>query len=173
MIMKRPESSEHPAYYTHYISLVKGDNVLKQLENQVIDIQAIISEIPEEKENFAYAPGKWTIKEVLGHIIDTERIMAYRALRFARKDQTHLSGFDENEYVVNSNYNNRTLYDIAHEFAIVRESNLALFKHFDEETLSQQGTANNNEASVRAILFMIAGHANHHLNVIKTKYLMG
>lgn len=170
--MKRPQVNEHPAYYTHYIGLVKGDNILKQLEDQVIDIQAIISEIPEEKENYAYAPGKWTIKEVLGHIIDTERIMAYRALRFARKDKTALPGFDENEYVTNSDYNKRTLYDIAHEFAIVRESNLALFKHFNEEALDQRGTANNNEATVRAILFMIAGHANHHLNVIKTKYLV-
>ncbi|MBN8695920.1 MAG: DinB family protein [Bacteroidetes bacterium] len=170
--MKRPQVNEHPAYYTHYIGLVKGDNILKQLEDQVIDIQAIISEIPEEKENYAYAPGKWTIKEVLGHIIDTERIMAYRALRFARKDKTALPGFDENEYVANSDYNKRTLYDIAHEFAIVRESNLALFKHFNEEALDQRGTANNNEATVRAILFMIAGHANHHLNVIKTKYLV-
>lgn len=169
--MKRPESAEHPAYYTHYIGLVKGDNILKQLENQVIDIQAIISEIPEEKENYAYAAGKWTIKEVLGHIIDTERILAYRALRFARKDKTNLPGFDENEYVANSDYNNRTLYDIAHEFAIVRESNLALFKHFSDDALNQKGTANNNEASVRAILYMIAGHATHHLNVIKTKYL--
>ncbi len=170
--MKRPQVNEHPAYYTHYIGLVKGDNILKQLEDQVIDIQAIISEIPEEKENYAYASGKWTIKEVLGHIIDTERIMAYRALRFARKDKTALPGFDENEYVANSDYNKRTLYDIAHEFAIVRESNLALFKHFNEEALDQRGTANNNEATVRAILFMIAGHANHHLNVIKTKYLV-
>ncbi len=170
--MKRPELSEHPGYYTHYIGLVKGDNILKQLEDQVIDTQAIISEIPEEKETYAYAPGKWTIKEVLGHIIDTERIMAYRALRFARKDKTALQGFDENEYVANSDYNKRTLYDIAHEFAIVRESNLALFKHFNEEALDQRGTANNNEATVRAILFMIAGHANHHLNVIKTKYLL-
>lgn len=170
--MKRPQTNEHPAYYTHYIGLVKGDNILKQLEDQVIDIQAIISEIPEEKESYAYAPGKWTIKEVLGHIIDTERIMAYRALRFARKDKTALPGFDENEYVANSDYNKRTLYDIAHEFAIVRESNLALFKHFNEEALDQRGTANNNEATVRAILFMIAGHANHHLNVIKTKYLL-
>ncbi|MBL7889471.1 MAG: DinB family protein [Bacteroidia bacterium] len=170
--MKRPQVNEHPAYYTHYIGLVKGDNILKQLEDQVIDIQAIISEIPEEKESYAYALGKWTIKEVLGHIVDTERIMAYRALRFARKDKTALPGFDENEYVANSDYNNRTLYDIAHEFAIVRESNLALFKHFNEEALDQRGTANNNEATVRAILFMIAGHANHHLNVIKTKYLI-
>ena len=170
--MKRPQVNEHPAYYTHYIGLVKGDNILKQLEDQVIDIQAIISEIPEEKESYAYAPGKWTIKELLGHIIDTERIMAYRALRFARKDKTALPGFDENEYVVNSDYNKRTLYDIAHEFAIVRESNLALFKHFNEEALDQRGTANNNEATVRAILFMIVGHANHHLDVLKTKYLV-
>lgn len=170
--MKRPQESEHPAYYKHYIGLVQGDNILKQLENQVLDVQALISGIPEEKESFAYAPGKWTIKEVLGHIIDTERILAYRALRFARKDSTELQGFDENAYVANSDYNKRTIYDIAHEFGIVRESNIVLFKHFNEEALNQIGTANNNNASVRAILFMIAGHATHHLNVVKTKYLV-
>jgi len=170
--MKRPQESEHPVYYKHYIGLVQGDNILKQLENQVLDVQALISGIPEEKESFAYAPGKWTIKEVLGHIIDTERILAYRALRFARKDSTELQGFDENAYVANSDYNKRTIYDIAHEFGIVRESNIVLFKHFNEEALNQIGTANNNNASVRSILFMIAGHATHHLNVIKTKYLI-
>lgn len=169
---KRPQSSEHPSYYDHYIGLVKEDDIIKALKNQVIGAQSVISAIPEDKENYAYADGKWTIKEVLGHIIDTERILGYRAIRFARKDKTVLPGFDENSFVANANFNKRTLYDLAHEFAIVRESNIASFKHFDEATLDQIGNANGKDVSVRAILYMIAGHATHHMNVIRTKYLL-
>lgn len=171
-MLTRPKSSEHPPYYDYYIKLIQEENILKALTNQVIGIPAMISQIPEEKEDYAYAPGKWTIKEVLGHIIDTERILAYRALRFARKDKTPLLGFDENSFVANANFNKRTLYDLAHEFAIVRNSNLVLFKHFDATALGQIGIANGKEVSVRAILYMIAGHAAHHMNVIQTKYLL-
>ena len=167
----RPQPSEHPTYYKYYIDLIKDDNILKEIKSQVIDIPAIITQIPEEKENYAYAPEKWTIKEVIGHIIDTERILGYRALRFARKDKTLLLGFDQNSYVANANFNDRTLYDLAHEFATVRNANIALFKHFDESALNELGSVNGNQVSVRAILFMIAGHAIHHMNVIQTKYL--
>ncbi len=169
---KRPESSEHPPYYDHYIGLVKGDDIIKALKSQVIDAQSVISGIPEDKENYAYSEGKLTTKEVLGHIIDTERILGYRAIRFARKDKTVLPGFDENSFVANANFNKRTLYDLAHEFALVRESNITSFKHFDEEALNQMGNANGKEVSVRAILYMIAGHATHHINVIQTRYLL-
>jgi hypothetical protein len=168
----RPQSSEHPPYYDHYINLVEGDDIIKALTNQVIGIPAMISQIPEDKEDYAYAPGKWTLKEVLGHVIDTERILGYRALRFARKDKTVLPGYDENNFVANANFNKRTLYDLAHEFAIVRNSNIVLFKHFDPKALDEMGNANGKEVSVRAILFMIAGHTTHHMNVIRTKYLM-
>lgn len=170
--MKRPQSNEYPAYYQHYLDLVSGDNIIKSLGSQIMDIQAVISQIPEEKENFAYAKDKWTIKQVLGHIIDTERVLGYRAMRFARKDQTPLSGFDENKYVANAKFNEQSLYNLAHEFAIVREANLALWKQFGEEEMNQMGNANGIDVSVRAILFMIAGHATHHINVIKTKYLI-
>ena len=169
--MKRPEETEHPVYYKHYIDLVKSDNIIKVLSEQVIDFQELISEISEENENQAYAPGKWTPKEVIGHIIDTERILAYRALCFARKDKTPLSGFNENNYVMNANFKNRTLYDLAQEFAVLRESNITLFRSFDTEALNQAGNANGTEVTVRAILFMLAGHAVHHINVIKLKYL--
>jgi len=170
--MKRPQASEYPPYYEHYINLVRNDNVIKALKDQVLDIQALISEVPEEKEGYAYAEGKWTIKEVLGHIIDTERIMSYRALRFARKDKTPLSGFDENIFVANARFNQQTLYNLAHEFAIVREANLALWKQFNEDDLNEIGNANGKDVSVRATLFMIAGHTAHHMNVIKVKYLL-
>src|SRR6218665_1429482 len=171
-MMDRPQAGEYPPYYQHYIDLVKSANVIKALKDQVLDIQAVISEIPEEKEAYAYAEGKWTIKEVIGHIIDTERILGYRALCFARKEKTQLPGFDENQYVANSNFNDRTLYELGHEFAIVREANLAMFKTFGTEQLSQIGNANGNTVSVRSILYMIAGHATHHVNVIRLKYLL-
>ena len=169
--MKRPLPNEYPSFYKHYVDNVKTDNIIKELRDQVIDIQAIISEIPEEKEEYLYAPGKWTIKEIIGHIIDTERVLGSRAMRFARKDKTHLPGYDENHFVANANFNNQTLYSLGHEFAIVREANLALFKTWNEEALSQVGVANGLEVTVRAMLFMIAGHATHHMNVIKEKYL--
>jgi len=126
--MTLPQQNEYPALYQNYIDLVKGNNILKTLKNQVLDIQALISQIPEEKESYAYAAGKWTIKEVLGHIIDTERVLGYRAMRFARKDKTPLPSFDENLYIENGNFDKQTLYSLAHEFAIVREANLAMFK---------------------------------------------
>lgn len=169
--MKRPQANEFPAYYKHYLELVTETDVMKALKDQVMDIQAMISEIPEDKEGFAYADGKWTIKEVIGHIIDTERVLGYRAMRFARKDKTVLPGFDENEFVKNADFNKRTLYELGHEFAIVREANLALFKTFNDDDATQIGNANGNAVSVRAIVYMIAGHATHHMNVVREKYL--
>ena len=170
--MKRPKPDEYPSFYQNYVDNVKTNNIIKELTDQVLNIQAIISQIPEDKENYRYAEGKWSIKEIIGHIIDTERVLGYRAMRFARKDKTPLPGYDENWFVANANFQKQTLYSLGHEFAIVREANLALFKVWDEEAMSQMGVANNLDVSVRAILFMIAGHATHHINVIKTKYLL-
>lgn len=170
--MKRPQPNEYPAFYKNYVDNVKTDNIIKELTDQVLNIQAIISQIPEEKEDYRYAEGKWTIKEIIGHIIDTERVLGYRAMRFARKDKTPLPGYDENWFVANANFQKQSLYSLGHEFAIVREANLALFKVWDEEAMSQIGVANNLDVSVRAMLFMIAGHATHHINVIKTRYLI-
>ena len=111
--MKRPLPNEYPSFYQNYVDNVKTDNIIKELTNQVLDIQAIISEIPEEKETYRYAEGKWTIKEIIGHIIDTERVLGYRAMRFARKDKTPLPGYDENFFVANANFQKQTLYSLA------------------------------------------------------------
>lgn len=170
--MSRPDLSEYPSYYGQYINLVKGDNILRTLQEQVLSMQNILSEVPEEKENFTYAEGKWTMKEVIGHVIDTERIFAYRALRFARQDKTELPGFDQDKYVPVGNFNIRTLYDLAHEFGNLRESNIIMFRHFDEKGWSSSGTANGQEISVRSLAYVIAGHALHHMNVVKTKYIV-
>ncbi len=169
--MKKPLPNEHPAYYKRYIDLISSDDILKELKEQIVNLQVLVSEISFEKENFRYQEGKWTPKEVLGHIIDTERIMAYRALRFARKDKAPLAGFDENSYVEHANFHENSINDLAHSFALMRESHIDMFKYFDEEDLNEMGNANGNEVSVRSILFMIAGHTLHHIHVIKTKYL--
>jgi uncharacterized damage-inducible protein DinB len=169
--MKRPEATEYVPYFHQYIQLVKGDHPIKALENQIIAMQAFLSEIPEEKENFRYAEGKWSIKEIIGHLIDTERIFGYRALCYARGDKTNLPGFEENDYVANANFEKRSFYNLVHEYNLVRTSHLALFKSFDANALNQIGIANGNKLSVRAIIFIIAGHELHHLKVIREKYL--
>ncbi len=169
--MRKPEQNEHPPYYTYYINLVKIEQGVKALENQIIEMQQLIGSVPVELEEYKYAEGKWTIKEVLGHICDVERILGYRALCIARGEQIELPGFDEDRYVETGLFNKRSLYDLAHEFSIVRESNLAMFKSFDETALNRSGTANKNKMTVRAILFMIAGHEKHHINVIQERYL--
>jgi uncharacterized damage-inducible protein DinB len=169
--MTRPIPAEYPVHFENYISLIKREDIVHVLTEQVNEIQAFIAAIPAGKESYAYAEKKWTVKQVIAHLIDTERIMAYRALRFARKDKTQLPGFDENLFANNNDAAYRTLKDLAQEFKLVRESNLAMFKHFDEETLHERGNANGKECSVRALLFVIAGHALHHMNVIKARYL--
>ena len=171
MIIKRPDKSEYPEYFEAYIKRVPGEAVLKKLQDSILDLQEILAEVPEEFQNFSYAPGKWTLKDVIGHVIDTERIMAYRALRFARNDKVELPGYDQDIYVPNANYNSRTLYEIAHEFGVVRESNLILFKSLTEDALMRKGRANNWDMSVRAIIYVVSGHELHHLNVLQTKYL--
>lgn len=169
--MKRPQPSEYFEFYAEYISLVKSENIIREMEEQLLDLQALTAMVSTDKEEYAYAPEKWTIKQVIGHIIDAERIMAYRALRISRKDKTNLSGFDEDVFVANSNFNSRTLYDLTHEFSLVRESNIALFRSFNEEMISEMGNANEKGISVRALMFIIVGHTRHHMNVIREKYL--
>jgi len=169
--MKKPELNEHPPYYTYYINLVKSEHGVKALENQIIEMQQFIGMVPVELEEYRYAEGKWSIKEVLGHICDTERILGYRALCIARGEQNELPGFKENQYVANANFNKRSLYDLAHEFSVVRESNIAMFKSFDKAVFDSMGVTNKQHVSVRAILFMIAGHEKHHINVIMERYL--
>jgi uncharacterized damage-inducible protein DinB len=169
--MKRPEPSEFAPYYKNYIDLVKVDNPIKALEDQIIAMQAFLSEIPEERESYRYAEGKWSIKEIIGHLIDTERIFGYRALCIARKDKSSFPGYDENAYVAAANFDARSFYDLVHEFSIVRESHLALFKSFSLEAFSEMGIANQQPVSVRAILFIMAGHEIHHLKVIRERYL--
>ena len=169
--IKRPENTEYPKYYANYIDKVQGDDLFAAMQATHRDTQALISSLSEEKLQHRYAEGKWTIKDIIGHLMDAERIFSYRALRFARNDKTDLPGFDENEYVPASNANDRPIHDLLAEFTVVRASTLSLLKSFSEEMLGQIGTANKNPISVRAIAYVIGGHEMHHLAVIKELYL--
>lgn len=172
LVITRPHPSEYPPYFDSYISLIKGDDIIKTLNEGIPSFQMLISLVTEHKENFRYAPGKWTLKEVIGHMTDVERIMSYRALSFARGERMALPGFDENDYVKNANFSKRALADLAYEFTQLRTANVNLFRSFDQTVLDRKGIANGKEINVRAILFVIAGHQIHHTNIIQTRYLV-
>lgn len=167
---QRPQADEFPVYYKGYIDTV-ADDVLLELENQIESLPKFLSAISEEKASFAYAEGKWTIKEVLGHMLDTERIMSYRALCFARRDETALPGFDENVYVKHAHFNDRTLQSLLDEFIVLRKSTMYLLKSFNEEELNRSGISNDKPITVRALIFILAGHVNHHQQILKERYL--
>ncbi|MDB4534352.1 DinB family protein [Vicingaceae bacterium] len=159
-------------YFNFYISLVDDSlDVTPALEQAHKRTNELLDSITEEQGNYAYAEGKWTIKELLVHMIDTERIFCNRALRFARNDQTDLPGYDHDGYVPNSGANERTLCDIANEFNIVRQGTVALFKSFTPEMFDKKGTANGNDLTVLSIGFIISGHETHHVNILEERYL--
>ena len=170
--MKRPETHEFAPYYNTYISLVEGDNVIPVLDAQSAELRAVFSAVPEEKGAFAYADGKWTIKEVLSHLIDGERMFAYRALRISRGDKTPIEGFEQDGYIENSNANNRSFEELLKEFDLQREANLLMLKNIDDEGSRRMGTASGNPVSVRALVYIMAGHIQHHLDILKTRYLV-
>lgn len=167
----RPVQSEYFEYYDKYVQLVPPGDLLDQYRRVHEQTQNFISSLNEDRLNYRYAEGKWTIKEILIHLADGERVFGYRALRFARKDPTPLSGFDENLWAPHSRAADRKITDILREFSAVRNASIELFQSFDEETLKRKGTANNKEISVRALAYIILGHELHHINVIKERYL--
>ena len=170
MFINRPQPDEYGSFFGRYVNEVSG-NVLMELESQLPEVGNFLYSIPANKYNYAYAEGKWTVKELVGHLIDTERIMAYRVLRFSRKDSTNLSGFEENDFVLNSTFKTRDLTDLIEEFIAVRKSNLYLIKALTPEQLDLTGIASNNKISVRALVFIIAGHLIHHIKILKERYL--
>jgi hypothetical protein len=168
--MKPPQADEHAAFYQKYIETV-GDNVLAELDHQASAFPDFLNGISVDKESFAYAEGKWTIKELVGHIIDTERIMVYRALRVGRNDKTPLPGFEENDYVENAHFSDRTLQSLAEEFSVLRKANMYLIRSFTDEEIERTGVSNGTAISVRALIFILAGHLNHHRRIIEERYL--
>ena len=167
----RPDLSRVPHFYHGYINLVEGDDLNKLFEQHQSETYKFFDSIPENRWNYRYAEGKWSIKELVQHLIDAERIFAYRALRFARKDSTELPGFEENDYAIASNADKRNKNDLVEELKSVNVSSALLFKSFDEEQLERSGVANNNSIYVRAIGFIMIGHALHHKKIVKERYL--
>lgn len=168
--MKRPQADEYPVFYKKYIDTV-SDNVVAELEHQANSFLSFLKGITSDKATYAYAEGKWTIKELVGHVIDTERIMAYRLLTIGRNDKTALPGFEENDYVKNAHFADRTLESLAEEFAALRKVNMYLVKSFNEEEVNRRGTANGSPISVLALIYILAGHLNHHRKIIEERYL--
>lgn len=167
----RPQKGTYPDYYENYIPLVKQNSVLQALNENEKELIAFFSSIKPSMENNAYELGKWTIKEVLNHIIDTERIFTYRALRFARMDEKQPLSFEQDEYVKNADLSQRNLQDLVNEFETVRRASLSLFNSFSNETLLRSGITAAGRATVLAIGFTICGHGIHHMNVISERYL--
>ena len=168
---ERPETSEYAPYYERYIALVPAGDVVNTLGQQLEDTLAVLGNITEQQADSRYAPDKWSIKELVGHLIDGERIFSYRALRFARNDQTPLSGFEQDDYVANGGFGERRLSDLAEEFAHVRRANLHLLRGLSPEAWLRQGDANGQTISVRALAHIIAGHETHHMSILRERYL--
>jgi uncharacterized damage-inducible protein DinB len=170
-IINKPDATEYAPYYDRYVSLVQGGDILASLGEQLKDTLDLFRSIPESQANHRYAPEKWSIKELVGHMIDSERIFGYRALRFARADTTPLPGFEQDDYIRNASFDDCRLEDLASEFEHVRRANLLMFKHLNKESWERRGTANDDEASVRALAYIIAGHELHHREILRTRYL--
>lgn len=167
----RPTLQEYAPFYGKYVEKSEGNDPLSALEKSLEEARKFLIQIPEEKAEYRYAEGKWTVKELLQHLSDTERIMAYRALCIARNDKTELPGFDENAYVEALDLSNRSLTDIKEEFLEMKKSTISLFRSFHSEALVRLGKMNGQPASVRALGFIIAGHQRHHFMVLKERYL--
>ena len=165
----KPEPDEHIAYYGKYIALV-GDDALAAMRASSAATPRLLSGVTEAQAMFRYQPGKWSVKEVVGHIIDGERVFAYRALRFAREDTTPLPGFEENEWVPAGRFDRRSLQDLVAEYSAVRTATVAMFSSFDEDALLRRGKANDAEVSVRALAHIIAGHELHHVGLLRERY---
>ena len=172
MRVSEVQPNEYAGFYEGYVQQVSEEyTLIEELEISVHRFIKFVQHLPMDKFDYRYAEGKWTIKDIIQHLIDAERIFAYRALRFARRDQTPLPGFEEDDYVVAAQGPKRALQDLLTEFLIVRQSTMALFKTFDQETLQQLGTASGHPMSVRALGFVIIGHQNHHMRVFEERYL--
>jgi uncharacterized damage-inducible protein DinB len=167
----RPAKSEFLPYYERYISLVPEGDVLSTLAGQMGETQTLLRGLPASVATYRYAPEKWSVNQLVGHVIDSERLFTNRALRFARNDATPVPGFEQDDYVRNSTFDVYPLAELADELETVRQSTLFFFKHLDEEAWTRRGIANNAEVSVRALAYIIAGHEIHHREILLARYL--
>ena len=170
-MITKPQHDEYPAYAAGYVAKVPGGPILEILEYLRDNTFNFFSRMTDAQAKYAYAEDKWTLKQVLGHMIDTERIFAYRALCISRGDKISLPGFDQDDYMATSVFDDRSIQSLAAEFKAVRESNIFLYNSFTDEQSLIVGTANNNPISVRAIVYMTVGHELHHVDIVKEKYI--
>jgi DinB superfamily len=167
----RPQPGEYAPYYDRYISLVPANDVLAALDDQRREMLLLLCGRTEADGDLRYAPDKWSLKEVLGHVNDTERIMSYRALRISRGDATPIEGYEQDDYVRNGPFAHCQLADLLEDYIAVRRATVSLFRNLDEAAWSRRGVANKNEVTVRALAYIIAGHELHHRRVLEEKYL--
>lgn len=167
----KPEANEYAPYYGKYVELVPAGDLAATLQAQGEQTLALLRTLSEAQGSHAYAPGKWTIKELIGHVNDTERIFAYRLLRIGRNDKTPLAGFEQDDYVASTDFKARTLASLIDEFAAVRQATLHLCQHFNDAEWQRRGTASENEVSARALGHIIAGHELYHVDILKSRYL--
>lgn len=167
----RPEPGEYASGYERYISLVPDEDLVKTLERQGAETLALLRALGEEKGAHRYEPGKWSVKQLVGHINDGERLFSYRALAFARGDSQPLPGMEQEEWMAGADFDARTLSDLADEFEAVRSATLHLFRHLPPEAWARRGSASGSEVTVRALAYVIAGHEAHHVRVLRERYL--
>jgi hypothetical protein len=171
--IERPAASEHAPAYAPYIAKIPAGDILDILEQQRLEAVKFFASVPEEGGTYRYQPGKWSVVDVMQHLIDAERIFSTRALRIGRGDKTPMPGWDENEYAAMAGADGRDPSDLAQEFDLVRRGTLALIRSFDPEAIERRGTANNFEVTVRALVYIMAGHVAHHLGVLRERYHIG
>ncbi len=167
----RPNPDEFAPFYASYIARVPEHDIVATLDRQVGETSAFLRSLPESVGDHRYASGKWSIREVIGHMSDGERVFAYRALRFSRADETPVEGFDENSYVANAAFDRRSLDDLIGEFEHLRKASVHMFGNLDEAAMARRGVANGVEISVRALAFILAGHETHHIEILRSRYL--
>jgi uncharacterized damage-inducible protein DinB len=172
MMSMRPAPTEYAPFYHRYVELVPEEDIVAAIDTQSTETQRLLASLDETRAAYRYSEGKWSVREVLGHITDTERIMGYRALAIARGETKQLPGFDENSYVENGDFDSWRLGDLAEQYALVRRSHVLLFRNLPKDAWMRRGNANGSEVTVRALAWIIVGHERHHLKVLRERYLV-
>jgi hypothetical protein len=173
LVIARPQSGEYAPYYERYISLIEDNDILATLDRQRREMVLLLSGLSEEQGDFRYAPEKWSAKQVLGHVCDTERVFAYRALRISRGDATPMEGFEQDDYVKNGPFARHVISEVIEDYIAVRRATISLLRSLEEAAWSRRGVANKNEVTVRALAYTIAGHEAHHRRILEEKYFEG
>ena len=171
--MHRPAETEYAPYYQSYVDQVSEEEILPVMRAQLDDLDLLLGKVAPERETYRYAEGKWSIREIAGHLIDGERVFGYRLLCIARGETQNLPGFDQNDYMLTAPYDGIQLEDLLSEFRLVRLANIAMLRSLDEESWNRTGTANDNQITVKALAFIMAGHVRHHMRVLGEKYEVG